>query len=318
VTTHTQPADHQRASSRRGDRLFRGATTAAGIAILLMLAGVGVFLALEGIPAFTASASEVASAIPGSSSVVEYIARLAFGTVLAATLALLIAMPLSIGVALFISHYAPRRLAWPLGYLIDLLAAIPSVVYGLWGIFWLAPRLVPVYEQLEKHLGFLPFFTGPASATGRTILTAGIVLAIMILPISTSLCREVFLQTPRLNEEAALALGATRWEVVRLVVFPHARSGMVSAAMLGLGRALGETMAVALVLSASNVVSLNLISSVNPSTIAANIALKFSDSSGVAVNVLIASGLCLFIITFIVNFIARAIVARKDTAGAPA
>jgi phosphate transport system permease protein len=137
----------------------------------------------------------------------------------------------------------------------------------------------------------------------------------MVLPIATSLCREVFLQTPRLNEEAALALGATRWEMVRLVVFPHSRSGMVSASMLGLGRALGETMAVALVLSVSNVVSFNLISSVNPNTIAANIALQFPESSGVAVNVLLATGLALFVVTFLVNFAARAIVGRTSMAG---
>jgi phosphate transport system permease protein len=196
------------------------------------------------------------------------------------------------------------------------LAAIPSVVYGLWGIFFLAPRMVPIFDWLETHLGFLPFFKGPASVFGNTILTASVVLAIMVLPIVTSLCREVFLQSPRLNEEAALALGATRWEMIRLVVFPYARSGMVSAAMLGLGRALGETMAVALVLSVSNVVSFNLISTVNPSTIAANIALKFADSSGVAVNVLVATGLVLFVITFLVNFAARAIVVRKSTVGA--
>ncbi len=296
---------------RLGDRIFKGLATSAGVIILLTLAGVAVFLTAEGIPAFTASPSELASSIGTAGSLAGYIWPLLFGTVLAASLALLLAMPLSVGVALFISHYAPRRLAWPLGYLIDLLAAIPSVVYGLWGIFFLSPRMVPIFDWLQTHLGFLPFFEGPASVTGRTILTAGVVLAIMILPISTSLCREVFLQTPRLNEEAALALGATRWETIRLVVLPHARSGMVSAAMLGLGRALGETMAVALVLSVSNVVTLNLISSVNPSTIAANIALKFSDSSGLAVNVLVATGLVLFVLTFLVNFAARAIVARS-------
>lgn len=315
MTTQTEGAEAAQAPRRIGDGLFRGLTSTAGGLIVLTLAGVAVFLTIEGIPAFTASHSAIAAAIPGSDTIVGYIGRLVFGTALAATLALGIAMPLSIGVALFISHYAPRRLAWPLGYLIDLLAAIPSVVYGLWGIFFLAPRMVPIFGWLHAHLGFIPFFTGPASVTGNTILTAAVVLAIMVLPISTSLCREVFLQTPRLGEEAALALGATRWEMVRLVVFPHSRSGMVSAAMLGLGRALGETMAVALVLSASNVVSFNLISSVNPSTIAANIALKFSDSSGVAVNVLIATGLVLFVITFLVNFAARAIVTRKNTVG---
>jgi phosphate transport system permease protein len=311
TTTHTERGSRH-APRRIGDRLFRGVATSAGGLILVTLAGVAIFLTYEGFPAFTASRSQ----IPGGQGLASYIGPLVFGTILAATLALVISTPLSVGVALFISHYAPRRLAWLLGYLVDLLAAVPSVVYGLWGIFLLSPKMVPIYAWLQAHLGFLPFFTGPASVTGRTILTAGIVLAIMILPISTSLCREVFLQTPRLHEEAALALGATRWESIRLAVFPYARSGIVSAAMLGLGRALGETMAVAMVLSVSNVVTFNLISSVNPNTIAANIALSFPDSSGIAVNVLIATGLVLFVITFVVNFIARALVGSKGSSGA--
>ena len=149
------------------------------------------------------------------------------------------------------------------------------------------------------------------SLTGRTMLTIGVVLAVMILPISTALCREIFLQTPRLHEEAALALGATRWEMIRMTVLPYARSGIVSAAMLGLGRALGETMAVAMILSASGVVSFNMISNTNPSTIAANIALKFQEATGIEVNVLVASGLVLFVITFGVNFVARAVVNRR-------
>jgi phosphate transport system permease protein len=259
------------------------------------------------VPAFTAAKS----AIPGGAGIAGYIWPLTFGTVLAAMIALLIASPLSVGVALFISHYAPRRLVGPLGYLVDLLAAVPSVVYGLWGIFFLAPRMVPLFGWLDAHLGFIPLFAGPASVTGHTMLTVGVVLAVMILPISTALCREVFLQTPRLHEEAALALGATRWEMIRMTVFPYARSGMVSAAMLGLGRALGETMAVAMILSASGVVTLNTISNTNPSTIAANIALKFQEATGVEVNVLVATGLVLFVITFGVNFLARALVNRR-------
>lgn len=303
----------RRERSRPGDRVFKGLTTSAAALILVALAGVAIFLTWEGIPGFTATKRD----IPGGAGIVAYIWPLVFGTLLAASLALLMATPLSIGVALFISHYAPRRLATPLGYVIDLLAAIPSVVYGLWGITFLAPRLVPLYAWLEHNLGFLPFFAGPTSATGRTIFTVGVVLAVMILPIITALCREIFLQAPRLHEEAALALGATRWEMIRMAVFPYARSGMVSAAMLGLGRALGETMAVVMVLSASGIVTVNLISSVNPSTIAANIALQFPEATGTYVNVLIASGLVLFAITFAVNFAARAIVARrKDFSGA--
>jgi phosphate transport system permease protein len=296
-------------SSRRrlGDLVFANTTRVAGLLILVALAGVAVFLTLQGLPAFGAG-SDV---LGGHATFAGYVWPLVFGTLLAAAIALVIAVPLSVGVALSVSHFAPRRISAPIGYVVDLLAAVPSVVYGLWGIGFLGPRLVPAYEWLGRHVSWLPFFSGPASTTGRTILTASLVLAIMVLPIITAIAREVFAQTPRLTEEAALALGATRWEMIRMVVLPHARSGVVSAAMLGLGRALGETMAVAMVLSASGVVSFNLISSTNPSTIAANIALTFADATGLQVNALIASGLVLFVITFLVNFAARAIVARS-------
>ncbi len=300
--------DRPRPRQRLGDRLFAGTTRTAGLLILLALAGVALFLAVEGAPAFTATSEDLF----GASSFVAFVWPLLFGTVLAAALALVVATPLALGVALVISHYAPTRLAKPVGYLVDLLAAVPSVVYGLWGIGYLGGKVVPVYDWLHAHLGFLPFFAGPASTTGRTILTAALVLAIMVLPIITAITREIFLQTPRLQEEAALALGATRWEMIRLSVFPHAKSGIVSAMMLGLGRALGETMAVAMVLSATGVVTFNLVGSTNPSTIAANIALQFPEATGLKVNALIASGLVLFVLTFAVNFAARAIVARSE------
>jgi phosphate transport system permease protein len=306
VSASATTASPQRVKQRPGDRIFAGATRAAGLLILLALAGVAVFLTVEGMPAFGAPPE----ALYGAESFVAFVWPLLFGTLLAAVLALLIATPLSLGVALVISHYAPRRLARSVGYVVDLLAAVPSVVYGLWGIGYFGPRLAPLYAWLEEHLGFLPFFAGPASATGKTILTAAMVLAIMAIPIITAISREVFLQTPKLHEEAALALGATRWEMIRMAVFPYARSGIVSAVMLGLGRALGETMAVAMVLSASGIITFNLISSDNPSTIAANIALQFPESTGLKVNVLIASGLVLFLITFAVNFAARAILSR--------
>jgi phosphate transport system permease protein len=293
---------------RLGDLVFANLTRVAALTILVSLAGVAIFLTIEGVPAFTAGSAD----LKGSSSFVVYVWPLLFGTLLAAALALAIAVPLAIGVALAVSHYAPRRLATLIGYMVDLLAAVPSVIYGLWGGLFLGKHLVPVYEWLAEHASWIPFFKGPASTTGRTILTAAIVLAIMVLPIVTAISREIFAQTPRLNEEAALALGATRWEMIRLSVFPYARSGIVSAAMLGLGRALGETMAVAMVLSASGVVTFNLISSTNPSTIAANIALTFADATGLQVNALIASGLVLFVITFVVNFGARWIVSRSE------
>ena len=291
-----------------GDLVFANLTRIAGLTILVALAGVAIFLTIEGVPAFTAGPDDLS----GSANFVVYVWPLVFGTLLAAVLALAISLPLALGVALVVSHYAPRKVATLIGYMVDLLAAVPSVIYGLWGGLFLGPRLVPLYEWLAEHLSWIPFFAGPASTTGRTILTASIVLAIMVLPIITAISREIFAQTPRLNEEAALALGATRWEMIRLSVFPYARSGIVSAAMLGLGRALGETMAVAMVLSASGVVTFNLISSTNPSTIAANIALTFADATGLQVNALIASGLVLFVITFAVNFAARWIVSRSE------
>jgi phosphate transport system permease protein len=298
---------------RIGDRVFAGSARGAGILLLVILAGVAAFLVIQALPALTAPAEE----IPGGEGVTAYIAPLLFGTVVAAVIALLVATPLAVAIALFLTNYAPRRLAQGLGYVVDLLAAIPSIVYGFWGIFWLAPKLVPFYRWAEEDLGFIPLFAGPASATGRTMLTAGLVLAVMILPIISALAREVFSQAPALHREAALALGATRWEMIRLAVLPYGRSGVVGGAMLGLGRALGETLAVALILSASGGITLNLIGSDNPSTIAANIALQFPESSGLDVNTLIASGLALFVITFVVNVLARAIVNRRaDFSGA--
>lgn len=301
-----------RVPRRVGDRVTSGLAAGAGLLIVVTLAGVALFLLAEGFPALTADGAT----LPGGRGFAAYVGPLLFGTLLSSAIALVIAAPLAVAVALFITHYAPRGLAAPLGYLVDLLAAIPSVVYGLWGATLLGPQLVPISGWLVDHLGWIPLFAGPASATGRTMLTAGIVLAIMILPIITALCREVFLQTPRLHEEAALALGATHWEMIRTAVLPYGRSGVVSAAMLGLGRALGETMAVALVLSVSGGVTFNLISSANPSTIAANIALEFPESTGLEVNTLIATGLVLFVVTLVVNWFARALVIRRTVRGA--
>ncbi|GAW51788.1 MULTISPECIES: phosphate ABC transporter permease subunit PstC [unclassified Nocardioides] len=293
---------------RLGDRLFAGTARVAALTIMLALAGVFVFLAIEGIPGLSAPA-EIYQPFDNFWS---YVGPLVFGTVLAAVVALIIAVPFSIGVALFISHYAPPRVAGPLAYVIDLLAAVPSVVYGLWGGLALGQAMKPVFGWLFDNLSFLPFFEGPPSVTGRTILTAGIVLAIMVVPITTAISREVFAQTPRLHEEAAMALGATQWETIRYAVFPYARSGVVSAVMLGLGRALGETMAVAMVLSATPVVTLNLISNTNPATIASNIASNYKEATPDKQAVLIATGLVLFAVTFAVNFLARWVVGRSE------
>ncbi|RLY91706.1 phosphate ABC transporter permease subunit PstC [Kocuria tytonicola] len=306
-----KPGTSSSAAGRAGDSVFSGLSLAAGILILVVLAAVAMFLFLQAVPTFTAAPGDVT----GGKGFFAYIWPLVVGTLIAALIALLIATPVGILVALYISHYAPARVAKPVGYVIDLLAAIPSVIYGAWGATVLAPALVPLYTWLTGYLGFIPFFGGPASQTGKTMLTAGVVLAIMILPIITSMSREIFTQTPKLHEEAALALGATRWEMIRMSVLPFARPGIISSIMLALGRALGETMAVALVLSTGPLIP-SLIKSGNQ-TIAAEIALNFPEAYGLRMSELIAAGLVLFLITLVVNMIARAIIARyKEFSGA--
>lgn len=318
TTDHDTPTT-RRPLRRRGDRIFSGATKFAGTLILVVLAAVAIFLLVQAWPALTTNAEELTDGVHwfDNSSVFDYVGPLVFGTLLAAVLALIIATPLAVGIALFISHFAPRRLSNLLGYLIDLLAAIPSVVYGLWGAIWLMPQIHPVMVWLSTNLGFIPLFEGPAANPPRGLLTAGIVLAIMILPIITAVSREVFLQTPKLHEEAALALGATRWEMIKMAVIPFGRSGVISAAMLGLGRALGETMAIAMVLSPGLLYSFFLIKPGQQQTIAANIALQFPEANPTGVSVLIFTGLVLFVITLTVNILARWVVARrKEFSGA--
>ncbi|MBD3779633.1 MAG: phosphate ABC transporter permease subunit PstC [Micrococcales bacterium] len=309
-----------RPADRGGSRVFRWLATGAGVLILVILAAVAVFLVQRAWPALSADPADLADAVswfPDDTSLLGFVGPLVFGSLLAAALALLLSTPVAIGIALFISHYAPRRLATALGYVVDLLAAIPSVVYGLWGGLVLSPLVQPLWEVLGRYLGWIPFFSGAVSPTGRVMMTVGVVLAVMILPIITAICREVFLQTPRLHEEAALALGATQWEMVRMAVLPFARSGIVSAAMLGLGRALGETMAVLMILSPGFLYSFQLLAAGQQQTIAANIAAQFPEANQTGVATLIATGLALFVITLAVNMAARAIVARrKDFSGA--
>jgi phosphate transport system permease protein len=307
--TAVEPAARPADPKRVGDRVFSGFAVGSGVLILVILALVAGFLVIQGAPALFADPAKLVS--QGYGEFAGWVLPYAFGTVWAAVLALLLAVPVAIGIALFISHYAPRRLAQPIGYLIDLLAAVPSVVFGLWGSLVLAPAVQPLWAWLNANLGFIPLFSGQTSGTGRTILTAAIVLATMVLPIVTSLCREVFLQTPKLHEEAALALGATHWEMVKMAVLPFARPGIIAAVMLGLGRALGETMAVTMVLSGGRNITFQLLTSENPNTIAATIAQNFPEAFGLKVNQLIAAGLVLFVITLAVNMIARWIVSRR-------
>ena len=307
------PATSRPASRRsHGEGPFRYAATGAGVILLGIMAAIAVFLISEAIPALQANKGHFFSELtwdPNGSQVFG-IAALAFGTVLSSALALVIATPIAVGVALFISHYAPRRLAGPLGYLIDLLAAVPSVVYGLWGVVFLVPLLKTPSQWLNENLGWFPLFAGEGAIGGKTMIAGSIVLAIMILPIIAAISREVFLQAPKMNEEAALALGATRWEMIRMAVLPFGRPGVISAAMLGLGRAMGETIAVALIFPATFDITFEILTP-HANSIAANIANGFGEATPIGRGALIASGLVLFVITLLVNIAARMIINRR-------
>ncbi|RGW11083.1 phosphate ABC transporter permease subunit PstC [Bifidobacterium pseudolongum] len=307
----------RRANGAMADRLFKGAAYGSGLLILGLLAAVAVFLLMRAWPAVagprSATQAVIASFTGGRfDSFVQYVGPLLFGSVLVAALALAIAFFVSIGIAIFISQYAPRRLAAGLNTVVDLLAAIPSVVYGLWGALVLVPATYPFWDWTAQHLGWIPLFAGPAANPPRTVATVALVLAVMILPIITSMTRDVFMQAPRLHQEAALALGATKWETIKLAVLPFGRSGIISASMLGLGRALGETMAVLMILSPGFGYSFNLLEASKDQTIAANIAAQYAEANNLGVSVLIATGLVLFAITFGVNYAARRLT-RKAT-----
>ncbi|NAS27401.1 phosphate ABC transporter permease subunit PstC [Herbidospora sp. NEAU-GS84] len=296
----------------RGDGPFRYASTGAGILLLVIMAAIAVFLIARAIPALQANTASFLTELTWNANASEPkfgIGALAFGTVISSFLALIIATPIAIGVALFISHYAPRRLASFLGYVIDLLAAVPSVVYGLWGIIFLVPFMRGPSQFLNDYLGWIPIFGGD-QVVGRSMLVGSLVLAIMILPIIAAISREVFLQAPKMQEEAALALGATRWEMIRMAVLPFGRPGVISAAMLGLGRAMGETIAVALIFPATFTISFEILSA-NGNSIAANIANGFGEANDIGRGALIASGLVLFIITLLVNMAARWVISRR-------
>ncbi len=301
--------------ARPADRIFFGLSLGSASLILGILAAVAIFLIIQAVPAIVTKWSDNPNLAEGPTAGYgnfwEYVAPLIWGTLFASAIALVIGAPVAIGIALFISHYAPRRIAGVLGYLIDLLAAVPSIVFGLWGIIVIRPLLLPLSDFLNQNLGWIPLFGGQVSTVGSTVLAGSVVLAVMILPIISSISREIFLQTPRLNEEAALALGATKWEMIRLAVLPYARSGIVSATLLGLGRALGETMAIALIISPSLIFSLRILTEgENSQTIAANIALNFQIADGLQRQALIGTGLMLFVISLAVNLVARLIVAR--------
>ncbi|MHB1472734.1 MAG: phosphate ABC transporter permease subunit PstC [Dermatophilaceae bacterium] len=312
------PATGRRPPGAPADALFAGLTRGAATLVLLLIAAITAFLVLRAIPAVRKDTVNFFTATqwsPDDTPPVFGIGALAYGTVVTSVLALIMAVPVAIGVALFITHVAPRRLAQPMGYLVDLLAAVPSVVYGLWGLIFLVPAIRPFSAFLSDRFGWIPFFASDG-IFGKSMFTASVVLAIMVLPIIAAISREVYRQVPTDHIEAAYALGATRWEMLRTAVLPYGRPGVISATVLGFGRALGETIAVAMVLSANYEITYKILTP-GGNTIAANIANTYGEAGPNGRGALIASGLVLFAITLVVNFVARAIVARrKDLSGA--
>ncbi|MDQ1069531.1 phosphate ABC transporter permease subunit PstC [Streptomyces canus] len=309
-----------RGATRPGDRIFLGLSRGSGILLLAIMAAIAVFLTYRASIAIGKDDGNFLTTFEWNTGLIPPkfgIAVLAFGTIVSSIIAMVIAVPVAVAIALFLTHYAPRRLSGPIAYVIDLLAAVPSIVYGLWGALILVPHMNGLYGWLDDYLGWTGIFEWQGGAP-RSMLTVGILLAIMILPIITNVSREVFRQAPQMIEEAALALGATRWEVIRMAVIPFGRSGVISASMLGLGRALGETMAVATVLSPTFTIQASLLDP-GGGTFAQNIASKFSEASDLGRDALIASGLVLFVITLLVNGAARMIIARrKEYSGANA
>ena len=300
---------------RPGDRIFAGLATGSGIFIVVLIAAIGIFLLLQAIPSLALDKANFLTSREWSTGDVNDmrygILDLLLVTVVSSAFSLIIAMPIALGIALFLTQYAPRRLARPFAYVIDLLAAVPSIIFGLWGLLVLGPVLTPIGQWLTSSLGWIPLFSkGNVSIElGGTIFTAGIVLAVMILPIITAVSREVFDRTPVTHVEGAIALGATKWEVVRTTVLPFGKAGYVSASMLGLGRALGETIALTIILSGTGAAfAWSLFD--GGATFASKIALaapEFNDPR--TAGAYIAAGLVLFVLTFGVNAIARAIVA---------
>lgn len=303
---------------RLGDRLFRGLAEGSGVLIVVVIAAIGVFLLWRAVPAVARDKENFFSY--GGNWVTTDTSAMHFGifdllqvTVFVSVFALLLAMPVALGIAIFLTQYGPRRVTRPLAYTVDLLAAVPSIIYGVWGLYVLAPRLRPIAIWLNDHLGWIFMFaTGNASvAGGGTVFTAGIVLAVMILPIISAVTREVFIQTPHGQIEAALALGATRWEVVKTTVLPFGRSGFISGSMLGLGRALGETLALLIILRGTqSAFGWSLFD--GGYTFASKIAAATSEfDDQYKAGAYIAAGLVLFLLTFVINALARAAVASR-------
>ncbi len=297
------------------DPVFRWALVGSGLIVLVVLALMIGSTTLDSIPVFisqgisnfltgtTWDPGHSRTEISGTYQAAVFI----YGTLVTSLIAIVVALPVSVGIALFLTDFARPRVARPLVYLVELLAAVPSVVYGLWGLHFFAPLILkPAAQGISQALGWIPFFEGPVISSN--FFFAGLVLAIMISPIITSIVREVFTAVPEIERHAAYAIGATRWEVMRSVVIPRSRPGIIGATMLGLGRALGETIAVALLIGGATTINASIFG--QGESIAAKIVNTFQESSPEGIDALIALGVTLFAMTIVINIAARLIVAR--------
>ncbi len=308
------------------DRLFGLVSRGSGTIVLGIMTLVGVFLLLRGLPALSAAGPAFLTTEAWEPNSGKFgIAAVLTGTIFIAITAIVVAIPLAIGTALYISEYAPRQIKQALVSIVDLMAAVPSVVYGLWGLFLLQPNILGIARWIASTFGWIPLFavtgftpsdplSSPTIFTASTFV-AGLVVAMMVAPIVSSIMREVFTQAPIGEREGALALGATRWGMIRSVVLPFGRGGMIGGTMLGLGRALGETIAVYLIISPAFVIQPHILET-GSNSISALIALRYSEASPFEISALMAAGLALFLMTLVVNFGASIIISRSRSGSA--
>lgn len=316
-TTPGGPEPTGGGTSRLADRMFLGAATGSGLVVVAIVTLLAAFLLSQALPSLLSDKVNFLTSqewnVDDTNNLRFGIAQLLYTTIAIAVMAMVLAVPLAIGVALFITQYAPKRIATPAAYLIDLLAAVPSIIFGLWGLSVFASKVDGIGTWIQSTFGFIPLLATTDTGVAGSIFVAGIVVGIMILPIITAISRDVFAQTPAVHKEAALALGATRWEMIRTTVIPYGRPGVVSGSMLGLGRALGETIAITIIVSGLNSNTKFSLSIFNGGeTFASKIANNSGEFSNPAkTGAFIAAGLVLFVLTFVVNAAARAIVERR-------
>jgi phosphate transport system permease protein len=306
---------------RFSDKVFRFVVTSGGFTSLIILGLIALFLTLRGLPVFHQMGIKFVTGFDWNAGdpdagtpAVFGIGAMLIGTLVISFIGLILALPVAVGAALFLTYYCPQFIKRPLTILVDLMAAIPSVIYGLWGFFILMPHAIYWAKLLHKYLGFLPFFKMQAPVYERSPFIAGIVVGIMIIPIITAISREVFSQVPLDRVQAAYALGATKWTMIKSVVLPFGASGIAGGAMLGLGRAMGETVAIYLVLNLYFIPNFQVLFS-SGGNVASMIVSRFGEAGDFELRGLMAAGLVLFIVTLLVNFLSDFIVKRAARTG---